>query len=104
MQREKNLGRDDATVFVNLNTLQESDVTFRKTIVNAGTGGSQPAVGSDVTYNLMAGLTGGVHNSHWITVKDEWPGSVTLKEISNIPSQAIIIIKENGTEIKRYEN
>ena len=104
VQREKSLGRDDATVFVNLNTLQESDVTFRKTIVNAGTGGSQPAVGSDVTYNLMAGLTGGVHNSHWITVKDEWPGSVTLKEISNIPSQAIIIIKENGTEIKRYEN
>ena len=78
VQREKNLGRDDATVFVNLNTLQESDVTFRKTIVNAGTGGSQPAVGSDVTYNLMAGLTGGVHNSHWITVKDEWPGSCLL--------------------------
>lgn len=102
------LGNGDATVYVNLNTLTAQDVEFAKTIVPASgdTAKSVPAVGSDVTYKLHAELTKGVQNSHWITVRDNWPDGVTLKEISNIPSQAIVVIKDKtgGTVLKRYEN
>lgn len=102
------LGNGDATVYVNLNTLTGQDVEFMKTIVPASgdAAKSVPAVGSDVTYKLHAELTKGVRNSHWITVRDNWPDGVTLKEISNIPPQAIVVIKDkdSGTELKRYEN
>lgn len=102
--RKNHLGSSDATVFVNLNTLLSSDVNFSKSVEKSGAGRGEPAVGSDVTYSLKANLTDGIHNNHWITVKDNWPDSITLEEISNIPSQAVLVIKQNGSVLKRYEN
>lgn len=107
-ERTAVLGNDDAVVYVNLNVLTGEDISFQKSIVSGGNGEgsskSVPVIGSDVTYNLHAEMAEGIANSHWITVKDNWPDGVTLKEISGIPARAIIVIKENGKEIKTYEN
>lgn len=103
-ERKNHLGTSDVTVYVNLNTLMSSDVNFSKNLEKSGSENAEPAVGSDVTYSLKADLTEGIRNNHWITLRDNWPDSITLKEITNIPSQAIVVIRENGRVIKQFEN
>lgn len=107
--RQMVLGNDDATIYVNLNTLRKEDVTFTKSIeTNPGSEGTQaktvPAIGSMVTYHLKAELNDGVQYSHWITLKDNWPDGVTLNEISNIPSQAVVRVTDDNGKTLQYEN
>lgn len=97
------VGFGDATVFVNLNTLQEQELSFNKEVKSAD--GKTPVVGSQLIYTLNASLSAGVKNSHWITLKDEWPSEVTLKKITKIPAQTTITITDrNGSVLDTYEN
>ena len=93
----------DATVFVNLNTLRAEDLKFDKDVESSD--GKTPAMGGGLVYTLNASLADGVGNSHWITLKDEWPSEVTLTKITEIPSQATITITDrDGKVLKTYEN
>ena len=99
----KRVAFGEATVFVNLNTLQAQDLNFQKTVKSED--GKTPVMGSTLVYTLNASLTAGVANSHWITLRDEWPSEVTLKKITKIPSQATITITDRDGKILRlYEN
>ena len=97
----KGLNKSTASIYVTTGELKASEVKFEK----ASNAGGTLAVGETVQYTLNAKLRDETIAPQRIVLTDHWPKQLTLTQISNIPSGAVVTLNDgDGEVIASYVN